>query len=191
MNRRFVGSLLVKLLLVFASVGLAGCSLAAPPPPGTTPTPAPDLPQTTPLTDSGFQISYPAGWVVRTNGSTTLIEEHANACDRHDGICVVHDHLSIATLLEMGLPQQANLDAMLVLNRHFFTWKELAEPEETEVFGVPALGVRYYDDGVYGYILMGYVNDEGFLLNVSAPSEEGLDEILPTFTAMRASITPQ
>jgi hypothetical protein len=162
--------------------------LVAPPPPGTTATPAPVLAQTTALTDSGFKISYPAGWAVRTNGSTTLLEQHANACDLHDGACVVHDHLSMAALSVMGLPQQANLQAMLVLNRHFFTWKELSEPEETQVFGVPALGLHYYDDGVYGYMLMGYVNNEGFLLNISAPTEAGLSELLPTFTAMRASI---
>jgi hypothetical protein len=178
-------------VLLLASLWLAGCSLVAPPPPGTTATPAPVLAETTLLTDSGFKISYPAGWVVRTNGSTTLIEEQANACDLHDAVCVVHDHLSMAALSAMGLPEQANLEAMLVLNRHFFTWKELAEPEETQVFGVPALGLRYYDDGVYGYILMGYVNNEGFLLNVSAPTEAGLDQILPTFMAMRASITPE
>src|SRR5687768_16805649 len=110
-------------VLVLASVWLAGCSLAAPPPPGTTATPAPVLAQTTSLTDSGFKISYPAGWVVRTNGSTTLIEEHANSCDLNNGVCVVHDHMSMAALSEMGLPVQANLDAMLVLNRHYFTWK--------------------------------------------------------------------
>jgi hypothetical protein len=181
----------VCFVMFLASVWLAGCSLAAPLPPGTTPTPASVLAQTTSLTDSGYKISYPVGWVVRTNGSTTLLEEHANACDLHDGLCVVHDHLSMAALSAMGLPEQANLQAMLVLNRHFFTWKELAEPEETQVFGVPALGLRYYDEGVYGYILMGYVNNEGFLLNVSAPTEAGLDQILPTFTAMRASISPE
>lgn len=184
MSRRFI-----SFLLVLVSLWLAGCTLVAPPLPGTTPTPAILLPETTPLTDSGFTMSYPAGWVARANGSATLIEEHANACDRHDGVCVVHDHLSMATLTAMGLPQQANLQAMLVLNRHFFTWKELTEPEETEVFGAPALGLQYYDDGVYGYILMGYVNEEGFLLNISAPTEEGLEQILPTFEAMRASIT--
>lgn len=183
MTRRFV-----CLMLALASLWLAACSLVPPPPPGTTPTPAPVLSQSTPLTNSGFTISYPEGWVVRTNGSTTLIEEHVNACELHDGICVVHDHLSLAMLFEMGLPQQANLQAMLVLNRAYFTWKELAKPEETEVFGVPALGVRYYDDGVYGYILMGYVNNEGFLLNIAAPTEAELDQILPTFTAMRQSI---
>lgn len=175
-------------VLVLTSLWFSGCSLAAPPPPGTTATPAPVLGQTTPLTDSGFTIDYPAGWLARANGSATLIEEHPNACDLRDGICVVHDHLNMATLSAMGLPQQANLQAMLVLNRHFFAWKELTEPEETEVFGVPALGLRYYDDGVHGYILMGYVNDEGFLLNISAPSAAALDEILPTFAAMRASI---
>ena len=184
MSRRFV-----CFVLLLASVWLAGCSLVAPAPPGTTATPAPVLAETTPLTDSGFTMSYPAGWLARANGSATLIEEHPNACDLHDGVCVVHDHLSMAVLTEMGLPQQANLEAMLVLNRHFFTWKELTEPEETQVFGVPALGLSYYDDGVYGYILMGYVNDEGFLLNISAPTEAALNQILPTFAAMRASVT--
>jgi hypothetical protein len=185
-SRRFV-----CFVLVLASVWVAGCSLVAPPPPGTTPTPAPVLAESTPLSDSGFKISYPAGWVVRTNGSTTLIEEHANACDLHDGVCVVHDHLSMAALSTMGLPEQANLQAMLMLNRRFFSWKELAEPEETQVFGVPALGLPYSDNGVYGYILMGYVNNEGFLLNISAPTEAGLAQILPTFTAMRASIASE
>jgi hypothetical protein len=118
-----------------------------------------------------------------------LIEEHASACDLHDGVCVVHDHLSIAMLSQMGLPEPVSLQGMLALNRRYFTWKELAEPEETEVFGVPALGVRYYDDGVYGYILMGFLEYSGFLLNIAAPTEAELDEILPTFAAMRASIT--
>lgn len=185
MSRRFV-----CFVLILASVWLAGCSLAAPAPPGTTPTPTPALPETTSLTDSGFKISYPEGWTVRTNGSSTLIEQRANSCDVNNGACVVHDHLSMAALSEMGLPVQANLQAMLVLNRNYFTWKELTEPEETQVFGVPALGLRYYDDGVHGYILMGYVNNEGFLLNISAPSAKELDEVLPIFTAMRASITP-
>lgn len=183
MSRHFI-----PFLLILSSMWLAGCSLVPPPPAGTTVTAAPILPETTPLTDSGFTISYPAGWVVRTNGSTTMIEEHENACDLHDGVCVVHDHLSIAMLSEMGLPEPVSLRGMLELNRRFFTWKELAEPEETQVFGVPALGVRYYDDGVHGYILMGFLESEGFLLNIAAPTESALDEILPIFTAMRASI---
>jgi hypothetical protein len=185
-KKRFIG-----FVILLTTLWLAGCSLVAPPPPGTTPTPAPVLEASTPLTDSGFTISYPAEWAVRTNGSMTMIEEHANACDLHDGVCVVHDHLSIAMLSQMGLPEPPSLAGMLALNRRFFTWKELAEPEDTEAFGVPALGVRYYDDGVYGYILMGFVEFNGFLLNIAAPTEAELDQVLPTFTAMQASITSE
>jgi len=181
----------VILVVLLASVWLAGCSLPALPF-GSTPTPAPAvLTQTAPLTTTGFKIGYPAGWVTRNNGgSTTFIEERANTCDNHDGVCVVHDHLSMDALTGMGLTKPGDLQALLDLNRHFFSWKELGDPEKTQLFGAPALGLRYFDDGVYGYIVMGFVNNEGFILNISAPTQAGLDQVLPTFTEMRASIAP-
>lgn len=182
---------ILSLIVLLTSIWLAGCSMAVLPAGGTATPAGVALTQSTPLTGSGFKISYPAGWVARSNGTTTFIEDHANSCDNHDGICVVHDHLSMATLKGMGLADPADLQAMLALNRRFFSWQEDGEPQQTQLFGVPALSVHYFDDGVYGYILMGYVNNEGFILNLSAPTQAKLDEILPTFTAMRASIAAE
>jgi hypothetical protein len=147
-----------------------------------------ELTQTTPLGASGYSIDYPAGWTARTQEPTTYIEEQAGACERQDGFCVVHDLRSLDFMRAMGLPENASTEEMLALNREFFNWEELSEPAETELFGAPAVGLRYHDDNVWGYIWTGLADEGAFLINVAAPSEAGLDEILPTFEAMLESI---
>jgi hypothetical protein len=149
-----------------------------------------ELSQSAPLSDSGLQIDFPTGWTVRSQGPTTLIEEHDHACDRHDGYCVVSDIRSADFMAAMGLPEDATNQDLLELNRGFFGWEELSEPQEGTVFGVPALGLRYADDGVWGYIWTGLFEGGAFLINVSSASAEALDKILPTFEAMLASVTP-
>src|SRR5690606_27423400 len=132
------------LMLVLLALGalLAGCSpVTAPPPSAPTPLPtvattpeAPILPldQTTPLGDSGFQIDYPAGWTVRTQGPTTMIEANAGACELHNGYCIAHDQRILAYMQSLGLPENPTAEDLLALNRTFFYWEELSEPETGE-----------------------------------------------------------
>ena len=69
-------------------------------------------------------------------------------------------------------------------------WQEPVEVSESEVFGAPALAARAFDGESWVYTLMGFVNDEAFLLSLEAPSEEALDTFMPTFEQMVASIAP-
>jgi hypothetical protein len=148
------------------------------------------LSQTTALGRFGFLISYPEGWVVETYGVTTMIQPTAGTCDRKDGPCIVHDFRDAETMMAMGLPESPVAADVVELNRKFFDWEELSEPEASAAFGSEALGMRYSDDGVFGYILTGVLDKDIWMLNVSAPSEEALEELMPTFEAMLETIQP-
>jgi hypothetical protein len=179
---------LPHLILLGAAVLYMGCT------PITAPTQVPaepvlDLGQSVTLGDFGFEMEMPAAWTARVQDSATLIEASPGACDSRTDDCITHDYRSLDFMRAMGLPEDAAVEDLMALNRDFFSWEELSEPEPAELFGEPALGIRYFDE-VYGYLYTGLRGDQAFLLGVASPTAEGLDAILPTFRAMIDTIRP-
>lgn len=146
----------------------------------------------------GFSIAIPAGWHADTRGTVTMINElesdHATAFRDEppplEGYQIGLDHRNAAFMAGIGLGEDPTLQDLFELNKEFFEWQEPVEVSESEVFGVPALAAKAFDGEDWGYTLMGFVNDEAFLLGYGAPSEEALDGFLPTWEQMVASIVP-
>lgn len=157
-----------------------------------------DLSETYEVGRFGFRIAYPAGWVASTQEPVTIISELQSDHDvafnddqsNIEGYQVSLDHRGMAFMRSIGFSSDQDLEALFELNKDFFDWQDPLEPEELEAFGVPALAVKATDGDIWEHTLMGFVNDEAFLLGMSAPTEEGLDEIMPTWEAMLDSIEP-
>ena len=159
------------------------------------------LSETVVFEDFGYSMSYPAGWTVETDVDEpfTLIyqvEEDRrliNTNGQSVGYTVGLDHRDISLMSRLGLDtENPTLEALYDLNSRFFGYDDdTVMIEETEIFGVPALRVRSSDRSrVTEVVYMGYVNDKVFLLSFQAPSEEALDEYIPTIDGMVASIEP-
>ena len=150
------------------------------------------------IDDFGFSIAIPAGWHADTREPITIINElesdHSTAFQgqppQREGYEISLDHRDASFMAGLGLGEDPSLQDLLELNKGFFNWQEPIEVSETEAFGAPALAVKAFDGEDWGYGLMGFVNDETFLLSLGAPSEEALDAFLPTFEQMVASIAP-
>jgi hypothetical protein len=155
-----------------------------------------DLPEAYDFGRFGFRIAYPAGWVASTQEPVTIISELQSDHDvafnddqsNIEGYQVSLDHRGMAFMRSIGFNGEQELEALFELNKTFFDWQESIEGQETEAFGVPALAVKTTDGDIWEHTLMGFVNDEAFLLSMSAPTEEALDKIMPTWEAMLAGI---
>jgi hypothetical protein len=158
-----------------------------------------ELDETYVIPGFGFSMAIPAGWHADTRGEVTLINElesdHATAFREdpppREGYQISLDHRDAAFMAGIGLGDDATLQDLLDLNKDFFDWQEPLEVSESEAFGVPALAARHFDGEEWGYAVMGFVNEEAFLLGFGAPSEEALDAFLPTWQQMVASIAPE
>ena len=96
----------------------------------------------------------------------------------------------LAVLRNAGLTDQASLEDLLnPLNTRTLRWAVL-DQSETSVFGVPALRATIRTQFGSGEALVGFTDDEAFLLRFRAPTEEALDEFIPTWTRMLDSIRP-
>ena len=146
----------------------------------------------------GFSIDYPSGWSAETRDTYTVISELesdlSNAFQDDsppvEGVGLSLEQQTLAFMRSIGLAEEATLEDLFDLNKDFFEWQDSVEPVETEAFDAPALSVRTSNDEVWGYRLMGYTGDRAFLLQFSAPSEEILDDLMPTWEQMLASIQP-
>ena len=67
-------------------------------------------------------------------------------------------------------------------------WKEPIEEEDAVLFGVSALSVRSNSGIGWGIRIMGFLNQEAFLLSITAPTEEALDSFIPIWERMLSSI---
>lgn len=102
---------------------------------------------------------------------------------------IVFDHRNITLLESWGLPENATLDELLQFNINEISGMSNPEISETTLFGVPAVRAKFYE--VQWYIeYAGFINDEAFIFGVEAPSEEMLENFLPTWELILASITP-
>jgi hypothetical protein len=146
----------------------------------------------------GFSIDYPAGWSVETRDTVTIISELEsdlqNAFQEDpppiEGFSLSLDQRSLSFMRGLGLPEEATLEDLLDLNQGFFDWQEPLDIVETEAFGAPALSIMTSDGEVSRNTLMGYAGDRAFLLQFSAPSDQALTDIAPTWNQMLASIQP-
>ena len=157
------------------------------------------LTETHVFTGFGFSIDYPSGWLAGTAGSITAIseleEDHTRALAEGaspvKGYRVLQDHRGMEYMRSLGLPEEPSLADLLAVNVEFFGWPQPIEASETVVFGVSSLNVRSHNRfGNWVDFLLGFLDDEAFLLVIDAPSEEALDEIMPTWTRMLESIKP-
>ena len=172
------------------------------PEPASTPTPVPladlSLTEMHVFAGFGFSIDYPSAWFADTRESVTaiseLLEDHERALVEGDfparGYAISLDHRPMAFMGEVGLLGDPTLDDLFKLNAQFFEWQDQAESSEVVVFGVPALKVKGLGSNSWGNSLMGFLDDEAFLLTIRAPSEQALDEVLPLWDRMVESIRP-
>jgi steroid delta-isomerase-like uncharacterized protein len=145
-----------------------------------------------------FNIDYPAGWFTGISDPVTSIYELEidkrliYESGKSQGYFISLDHRDMAFMQSIGISaDNPTLDDLLNLNKEFFGYEEPFEVEETEAFGVPVLQVHRVDrSNISGIDLMGFVNDEAFLLSINAPSDEALQAFLPTWNTMVESIQP-
>ena len=193
MNRIAIS--LLSLVLFLSVFVFYGCTTV----PEKPTTSAIKLTETYVFTGFGFSIDYPAGWVANTRMPVTAISELKEDNQRAfggsfpvKGYLVVLDHRRKAFMRsQFGLPENPTLDDLLKLNTRFSGLQQPMEVSETVVFGASALSVRAHDrHDNWGIVLMGFKDNEAFLLAISTPSEEALDEIIPTWNKMLGSIKP-
>jgi hypothetical protein len=162
---------------------------------------AADVTETYTIPGFGFSIDYPAGWLVETQEPVTVIiqtEEQLEAAFSDTrtpriGPDVRIDHRTVAFLQDIGLTtDNPTAEDLLEFNTSNFTWTDVRDLGEVEVFGATAVVVRVTDqDGEFFVVYQGVRPDTGeiFLIGVGAPTEESLDAFLPVWEAMFESIT--
>ena len=164
-----------------------------------TPAPLPVLSARVDLADFGFSIAHPAGWLVKGEGPNLAISEtaddHENALENDTipttGYVIGFDHRAMPFLRSIGLPEEATLQDLLEMNASFFDWPDSLEVTETELFGAPAMAVKTTDEaGNWTHYLMGFVDEEAYLLFLVAPDEDALETYMPTWQRMLDSIEP-
>ncbi len=185
-KRTVLPLVLAAVALVLASCG--ALSQATPVPPTETPLAGLPLTQTCVFPGFGFRIDYPEGWVTATQATVSLFagtEADLAKLQRGaslEGVVLSHDHRGLSFMQGLGLPED-----LYALNAGVFGWGEPVAQSKVTVFGTPALRVRVSEGGRWEETVMGYAGAQAFLLSVEAPSEEALDDFLPTFEAMLAS----
>ncbi len=190
----------VYLLALFVSVFLlAACNAGAEEAPVETPTPAADeilLSETYVFPEFGFSIDYPAGWSAETRDAFTVISELESDLQNafqegstpSEGFGLSLEQRPLSFMQGIGLAVGASLEDLFDFNKGFFEWQEPIELIETEAFNAPALSVIATTGDDWSYTLMGYADDRAFLLQFSVPDEQSLNNMMPTWEAMLASI---
>ena len=144
----------------------------------------------------GFSIDYPAGWSAETRDSFTVISElESDLQDAFqedspppEGFGLSFEQRPLSFMQGIGLAVGASLEDLFDFNKGFFEWQEPIELIETEAFNAPALSVIATTGDDWIYTFMGYTDDRAYILTFSAPSEQALDDMMPTWEAILASI---
>ena len=160
--------------------------------------PLPELSERTSFAGFSFSIAHPSGWLVATDDPVTIInelaEDHETALQDERppaiGYGVALDHRDMVFMRGLGLPEEPTLQDLFELNSGFFEWTNSLQATETEVFDAPALAIKAQEGENWTQTLMGFANEEAFLLSLTAPTEEALDAFLPTWEKMLQSIEP-
>ena len=121
-----------------------------------------------------------------------LREDHQWVLDNPlKGHRVALDHREMPFMRQLGLTEDPTIDNLLTFNTEYGGWQEPLTVTQTVVFGVPALSVKTSkQNGNWTNALIGFLDDEAFLLFVIVPSEETLNNFLATWTRMLESIKP-
>ena len=146
----------------------------------------------------GYSIDYPTGWTAETRDTFTVISEletdlrnaFQDDSPPAEGLGVSLEQRTMDFMHGIGLAEDASLEDLFEFNKDFFEWQEPIELIEAEVFDTAALGARTSGEDDWSYILMGFTDDRAFLLQFTAPSEEALDDMMPTWEEMLASTQP-
>jgi hypothetical protein len=103
------------------------------------------------------------------------------------------DHRTVEFLRGIGLTSdQPTAEDLVEFNTNNFNWTDVRDLAEVEVFGGPAIRVRFTNpEGGEVIQYQGIRSDTGevFLFGFSAPTDETLDAFLPAWDAMFESIT--
>ena len=140
------------------------------------------------LAPIGYQLNYPEGWLVATDGPVTTISQPVNG-----GIQIVFDARDFAFMHELGLPREATLDDLVAFNAAFFEISEDVEVVTTDVtvFGAPARRTQLVlGDGRALDALQGFTDEKVFLLYASAATEAMLAAFQATFETIPEGLTP-
>jgi pimeloyl-ACP methyl ester carboxylesterase len=152
----------------------------------------------------GFTISYPAGWLTTTDGSSIVFNEletdHQVALGgpfATEGYSVSFVYQKRNDLREYGLPSSdPGLQDLLAVNHQQYGYQDPVSVSESTFLTWPALRVETVDgmgnhvsavQGFYG--INRRLGLRAFTFMLAAPSAESLDAFLPTWEAMLESIT--
>ena len=170
------------------------------------PTGAPFDPSTAQLTQThvfegfGYSIDFPEGWMAETRGDVTFFSEGPEGREGvppppgpppegPPGFGVIMARAPIAAIRIAGLPESASLEDLLELNSMMNGWQR-QDVSEATIFGVPALAAQVRSAESSDIAVMGFLNDEGFLLTLTTPNEEERDRFMPVWRRMLDSIKP-
>lgn len=156
-----------------------------------------DVTETYSIPRFGYSIDYPSGWFVETSGPKTVFGQveddlFSDSAVRSEGLLVEVDHRTVAVMQEIGLASDNPTAQDLVDFNTTFGWTDVRDQEDVEVFGSPAIKVRFTasdGDEVVAYQGIRFDTGEAFLLSFDASSSEILEEFLPTWDVMFESIT--
>ena len=201
-------TLTASLIMVLATACAGSGSLPTPtavpthtPPPAASSGPGDsDLTETQTFTRLGFSMAYPAGWFTGLRDRTIFISElNEDHDDRGWGY-------RGGPRPTKGYQVSLTLDAVEYMKRYYglrsehlgflkdvydanYTLTTKGESTRTEILGLPALRVT----GTLGWgrvvnCFLGFSGRTAFLFCLGAPTKQALDEFMPTWEQMLASI---
>ena len=152
----------------------------------------------------GFSMAYPSGWNVGYGwtGITGIRSTHISELtdDAPDdsrlgkpvaGYQVVYFQNSANRLVRFHNVAPTELSGFLETLRHDFGYEVSAPPEEASAFGTDALRSRgTFGHGLIADCLVGNPGALWYMLCIGAPSKKALDEFIPTWEQMLASVKP-
>ena len=196
--------LLPVTLLVLAATA-CGQSDAEPAPPTPTAVPELELGVTHTITSWGYSMAYPTGWLTGLGNRATfiseLIEDHNNRVWPMFGTprpitgyqvsltMTPRVFLDPVTRSPVDIP--ADLDGLRNWYENNYTLRAPGESTQAQMLGVPALRLA----GTLGFgraaeCFIGLTEKFAFLFCLGAPTEQALDEFMPTWERMLATIKP-
>jgi len=153
------------------------------------------------ITEAGIVIEHPVGWQTATDGRATVLAEtqdgflaafEADPPLAHD-LTIIFDHREIEFMRSIGFDAEPATPAGLFeFNLDNFGWEALGEMRNIEILGSDAVVVRVATQIGVSEVIQGFLpgGEEIFLLELSGPDEQVLDDFLPIWEAIIADIAP-
>lgn len=146
----------------------------------------------------GYRINYPSGWSTRRVKDDLIVisefeEDLEQALEGQfttQGYSIIVERIPTNKIEAFeGLEGEPTLDDVLAANATIYSYQELTDQAEIEIFGVPALQVRTIDgmgNATLAVQWLGYAGRAAYVLTLRllAPSDEKLDEFLPIWEAI-------